>query len=393
MFSKRFATVLFVIIFSFSASAQVLTLDFVLKDSKFILLKLPVENSADSLTVFFDTGATNSLIDTSVAKKYGLKSNYSQKVAGAGGEKTYEILTGHTLKLSDNISINGVNLIFEDITRLRSTLGENFDMIVGNDILKNYLTEISFKERKIRLYPFGTEVKKVGFTKIDFEFGNGIAIPQFPVQIRTENGETFQDTVLFDSGAGLSLLINTPFNQTHDVVSKMGKTTSNTLNNLSKKSVSTDGILENISFSKFSFNRVPVTVSSDTEGVSGYKGYLGILGAVIINRFDIILDYQKKELYLKPNYLFNDGFELPNPVKLIRSEEKVIISEVNPESVAYRKGLRSGQEIISVNNTQSSDIFFYRNALRQYGKKVKLKIADPDGSVRTVKFKPQSLLK
>ena len=253
MFSKRFATVLFVIIFSFSASAQVLTLDFVLKDSKFILLKLPVENSADSLTVFFDTGATNSLIDTSVAKKYGLKSNYSQKVAGAGGEKTYEILTGHTLKLSDNISINGVNLIFEDITRLRSTLGENFDMIVGNDILKNYLTEISFKERKIRLYPFGTEVKKVGFTKIDFEFGNGIAIPQFPVQIRTENGETFQDTVLFDSGAGLSLLINTPFNQTHDVVSKMGKTTSNSLNNLSKKSVSTDGILENISFSKFSY--------------------------------------------------------------------------------------------------------------------------------------------
>lgn len=142
--------------------AQVLSKKFNLIQDKYIIFKLPIENSKDSLDVFFDTGATTALIDKEVAKKFGLKSNYSQTIAGAGGEKKYDILAGYSLKLDENHKLEGVNLVFEDLSRLRSTLGYNFDMIIGNDFLKKYLTKIDFKQKQIYFYNFDSQLDRNG---------------------------------------------------------------------------------------------------------------------------------------------------------------------------------------------------------------------------------------
>ena len=65
----------------FEVQAQDVTLPFELYENKYILIKLPTEK--DSLTFYFDTGATTTLLDKETAGKFGLKANYQQKVSGA----------------------------------------------------------------------------------------------------------------------------------------------------------------------------------------------------------------------------------------------------------------------------------------------------------------------
>ena len=99
----------------------------------------------------------------------------------------------------------------EDLTRLKGAVGQKFDGIIGNDLLKNYLTVVDISARKILLYPFGTKLNLNRYTPVQFNFNNGIQIPQFPLSIKLENGEKLTGNSLFDSGAGISLMVSSPF--------------------------------------------------------------------------------------------------------------------------------------------------------------------------------------
>lgn len=143
----------------------------------------------------------------------------------------------------------------------------------------------------------------------------------------------------------------------------MGKTATAATSNLSKVSSTTYGVVSALSLDDFKFSNVPVMLSSDNAGVSGLKGYLGILGSEIINRFDLIIDYKSLKLYLKPNHLFSKKFALPPSIKIAKVGKDFMISEVSKNSDAYKKGVRAGQKIISVNDKKSDDIGYYRDFL------------------------------
>ena len=152
-------------------------LQFELYKAKYILVKLPLSNSKDSLTFYFDTGAASTMLNKNVAHKLGLKANHSKNVKGAGGDKKYEMIINQKVKLTENDSIDGVNFILEDLTALREALGKNYDGIIGLDILKNYQTEINFRSQKITLYKSEELLDLQGYSEQPYTFKNQIVSP------------------------------------------------------------------------------------------------------------------------------------------------------------------------------------------------------------------------
>ena len=373
----------------FEVQAQDVTLPFELYENKYILIKLPTEK--DSLTFYFDTGATTTLLDKETAGKFGLKANYQQKVSGAGGEKIYDVVLNQKIFLTKDKSIDGVHFVLEDLSRLKSLLEKPFDGIIGNDIIKNYVTKIDFKKKQIELYK-DSMPEKEGFTGISFNFKNNIPIPQFPITVEMDGGWKFSGDVFFDSGAGLSLLFNAPFVEENFLTYKLGKSFVTDSNNLSNKTKTINTKIKRIKLGSFAFDNVPVALSSDKEGVSSHKEYLGILGSEIINRFDIILDYKDMILYVKPNYLYNNKFEIPvSPIKLKKSENGILISSVVENSEAEKLGLKEGQKIISINGKVTNDIAVYRKMLSQKNKNVVIKYQDGEEE-KKIKLKLKELL-
>ena len=366
-----------------------IVLPFELYEDKYILITIPGLNSGDKLTFYFDTGASTTLLDKTVAERLNLKADFQQSVSGSSGNKMYDIVTARTLFLTPQLSIDNVNIVLEDLTRLNASIGNKFDGIIGNDILKHYLTKIDFTKKQILLYPFGEKLNTSTYTIIDFTFNNGIPIPQFPITIQLLNGDKFSGNVLFDSGAGLSLLLNTPFQQKNGVMDKVGNIITSSQNNLSNKTTTTLAVIKSLTIGTYTFDgKVPICISTDKDGVSSYEDYLGILGNDIINRFNIILDYSSKRLYLKPNDLYHKEFiTAVSPVKLALIDGKIVISDVIEGTMAYHCGLREGQTVISINGLANQSIQAYRKMLLDENNEVEIKYTDHQDAVQTCHFK------
>lgn len=366
---------------------------FELYEDKFILIKLPATDQKDSLVFYFDTGASTTLLDKKVAQRLQLKADFRQNVPGASGNKFYDIVTNQQFEVATGIYIRGINVVLEDLTRLNNNLGRHFDGIIGNDIIRNFQTKIDFGKKEIELNEPGNKFNTSGYSVIDFTFKNGIPIPQFPISIQLQNGDRFSGDILFDSGAGLLLLMNTPFVHDNNLLDKIGKTIVSSSDNLSGKTVSTQALISRLGIGEYSITgKLPVSLSSDKEGVSAYKGYLGILGSEIINRFDIILDYTALKLYLKPNYLFTKAYQQPvSPLKIAYADKGIVITTVIENTDAWQVGLREGQQLVSINGIEGAKIETYRKLLSAAGTEVNIKVLD-GGKVKEYKLQLRELL-
>ncbi|QXV66748.1 PDZ domain-containing protein [Mucilaginibacter sp. 21P] len=189
-------------------------------------------------------------------------------------------------------------------------------------------------------------------------------------------------------------MVNTPFQQKNDLMRKVGKRVESTQDNLSDKSVTTLAAIGGLKLGPFDFNqKLRVNISTDQAGASAYEGYLGILGAEIINRFDHIIDYKAKRIYLKPNYLYKQKFvaAVP-PVKLCLKDHKVIISSIIKDSPAYRSGLREGQTIVSINGRSNTDLQFYKEMMLKENEEVEVAYLDANDRPIKCRFKIEKLL-
>jgi len=97
-------------------------------------------------------------------------------------------------------------------------------------------------------------------------------------------------------------------------------------------------------------------------------------------------------LYVKPNYLYNNKFEIPvSPIKLKKSENGILISSVVENSEAEKLGLKEGQKIISINGKVTNDIAVYRKMLSQKNKNIVIKYLDGEEE-KKIKLKLKELL-
>lgn len=385
-------TLLLVFIISIRLNAQIAEIPFELKNN-LILLKVNINDDSKYKTFVFDTGASSDLLDSTTASKLGLKANYKQDISSGSGKKSYDIILHQKLTLQNKIEIDSTHLVISDLTKIKDKLERDFDGIIGYSLLKRYITKVDYESQKILLYYKIKSVDTIGYTAIPFEFANGIPIPQFDISVTLNNGESFTGRILFDSGAALTLLINTPYNEKSKLSQTAGKSMISSKESLHGTSISEKVAIKSMNISGYELSEMIISIAHDEDGVSSYENYLGILGAEIISKFDMILDYSSSTLYLKPNKTFNKPFEFPlSGIGLKKVNGNIIIDRVEKTCSAYIKGIRKGDKLISINKDSLGDITVYRDLLKKENDKVCLTIINSEGKTKKIKFKLKRLL-
>src|SRR5690606_35108767 len=280
---------------------------FILQENKCVFVEVKINDHPTPFLFFFDTGAGTSLISEELAQQLNIQPTYTETVSGASSSKTFKVAESQKLILGDKIVLDNVDLIIDDNTaQISKSLGRKFDGILGYDLLHRYLTKVDFDQKEFRIYQKPEELNTQGFTKHPIEISEDIPIPHLDVTFTLKDHSSYTGTVLFDSGAGLNLLINSRFQEQHDLLNKMPNRLIASQNDLTGKGLIILSTIQSLEFLGYKFNTEMLAhVSTDKTGVSAMPGYLGILGAEIINRFNFIIDYNNKLLYLQPNSLFN----------------------------------------------------------------------------------------
>lgn len=393
MVFKQLLTVFIVLFFGTEGlKAQILEIPFQLKND-IILIELQINDHTGSHTFVFDTGASYDVLDVEVAKSLGLKPDFKQEARGAGGTSTVDIVLDQKFVLGKGVSVASPNLVLVDLRKLRRKLEKNFDGIIGYSVLAKYITQIDYDQKKIRLFERIQDVNTAGYTRIPFQLSGGIPIPQFDIAMTLRNNETYKGPVFLDSGAALTLAVNTPYNKKHRLDEKAGKSILSETQNLNSTSISENIAIQSMTIGDYTLGEMVISLANDQDGVSSYKGYLGILGARVISRFNLVLDYAASHLYLKPNGNFSKAFEFPvSGITLIQESGSILISRVQEVSPAYQNGVREGDRLISINSTPAGDIETCRQLLKEEGKVCRLVLEDREGQRKEVTIKLERLL-
>lgn len=402
------------------------------------LIVIPVEINGVELSFLLDTGVSKPIMFNFLNVSEELKINQAEKIylRGLGEGESVEALRSRNniFKIGNAISISqSLYAVFDPNLNFAPRLGVPIHGIIGYDFLKDFVVEINYSSRFIRLHsPDKYKPKKCSSCEIfDIAFFNN---KPYIVGSAVIDQEEIPVTLLIDSGGSDALWlfddeergINIPEKHFQDF---LGRGLSGSVYGKRSK-------INSFSLGRFKLSRVNVAFPDSTSisFARKFKERSGTISGAILKRFNIIFDYSRRKISLKKNRNFSDpfyynksGISLEHDgVRVVKKvdegrgisrfqsvnesvatnsiissksykytlEPSYKIVELRIDSPAFRAGLKVGDVILSVNG-RHGHLYSMQQIIQMFygedGKRIRLLI-DRKGMQMKFQFKLESLL-
>lgn len=352
-----------------------------------ILLQAQFANFEDSLNFILDTGSGGISLDSATVDYFKIIPTPSNlTILGIAGIKKVSFLYNQKLRLP-GLTVDSLNFHINDYGILTSVYGEKIDGIIGYSLLSRYIMKINYDSLKIDIYSNG---------RIKYPKGGWLYEPilrTLPVQTaRIKDEKTVNTKLLFDIGAGLCLMLSKEFVEDSNFFNKKRVFFNKEAEGVGGKIDMELTVMKEVKIGPYRFRSVPVFVFDDNFNVTSYPYLGGILGNDLLRRFNLILNYAKKEFYFMPNSHYSDQFDYAySGVELYLIDDKIILGDVAVGSPAANAGLKEGDVIIGINNLLGQNIQNYKATLQGIGEKIKM-IISRNGELMEFTFKVKSIL-
>jgi hypothetical protein len=325
------------------------------------LVVIPVQiNDSPPLNFILDTGVnTTILVEPMIAQVFEFPIEDVVYVLGLGNEGIVEAGMARGLTFSmRGITGNNMNLIVipEGILSFSEFFGFPVHGIIGNDLFRQFPIRINYRTNTVRIYREPTYPVRRNSQVIPLEIDNNK--PYVWVHIEgDEKDKTDSLRLLVDMGATSPVFLNHSYKYLTEtrISSFLGKGISGELEGEM-------GRLENLAIGDFSIEKplVAYPQSDFLMDASFSFEWEGILGAGILSRFHIILDYASQKLILRKNRSFGRDFHSNLSGMDIIAEglrfNDYVVSHVRKNSIAYEVGILPGDRVISINRLSASQM-------------------------------------
>lgn len=356
-------------------------------EDNIILLKASIKGIDDTLNLVFDTGATTFVLDSIFASNNNIKPLSQQKGTGAGGSSSYSIANVEALQIND-FELKNLTTVLVDLTHLDKI--SPIDGIIGNDFLNKYVGMIDYDRRELVFYNDINEIKKPYANKLNFDFENGIPIPQTLLSIKLKSGLEFSGKVFMDTGANPNFVLNSNITRDNNLLELFDPKVIASFQTLTGEDELFESSLLSLNFMQENHTDVPISIPLSKEGVNTFPNILGILGNGIMNRYNWIFDYSELTAYYEPNSLNNSKFEYPcTDFRINREGNKMLFESVQPNSELDKKGIEDGMEINSINGYGIEAYPKLKALLKKEGVKLKIKYFSKRGKLKKMRIKTE----
>jgi len=204
-----------------------------------------------------------------------------------------------------------------------------------------------------------------------------------PIQVaRVEDEKIINSRFYFDTGAGLCLLLSHDFVEDSSILSRKKKPVLTQGEGLGGKMEMQLTTMKAFKIGPYRFKKVPTYIFEDAYNVTAYPYLGGLIGNDILRRFNVILNYDHRDIYLQPNSHFRDPFDYSyTGLGIYKIDGEVRALDIMPGSPAEKAGFQPGDMVMAMNNNFSKNVQTYKNMLQNIGEKVKVLVLREDGPV------------
>lgn len=321
------------------------------------LIILPFSvNGSDSLMFVLDTGYGGVLI-TELQDNRVLALNYARKIMmqGLGKGKSIEAYasTQNTFRMPGMIGENIDLLVaIDNIFDFSIRTGMVINGIIGGVFLKNFIVEVDYRNSMLKIwnpkYYRRSKLKK--YKLYDLELLDDKCFAKFNV---TSGGKSSLMKFLIDSGLSTPLWIDTRSGST---ISPLSNSIYNYLGyGLNGDIYGRVSRIPSVRIGDFNFKNI-IAAFPDTiyiGSVQNLNNRHGSIGADILRRFNVILNYPENKIGLRRNSSYKDRFFLDmsgiEVGSILPGFPGYKVLTIRANSPAYNAGLLVGDQIISIN--------------------------------------------
>ncbi len=353
-----------------------------------MLVRANIDDIKDTLNFILDTGSGGISLDSATVAEFGLVYQKSDKtIRGIAGFKSVNFTNNHTLHLP-GLTVEKLDFHINDYDLLTSVYGVKIDGIIGYSFLRRYIVKIDYDSMKIEVYAAGT----IQYPKGGYLMKPNFSSLAFPQAIVTDDRQ-ISNRFIFDTGAGLCMLLSNDFVQDSLLLKKKRKRYLTQAEGLGGKKSMDITVIKQVQIGPYKFKRVPIYVFSDNYNVTNYPLLGGLIGNDLLRRFNITLNYPDLAIYLKPNTHFNDYFDYSyTGLGIYQIDADVTVVDVIAKSPGEKAGFKAGDVIVAIDNNFSKNIQTFKNILQNAGNIVKV-IVLREGLPKVLKLKIQNILR
>ena len=367
-------------------SRELTTIPFIQLTGGIIILQAKLDDFPDTLNFVLDTGSSGISLDSSTVEYFGLKTTPTeQEIRGIAGIKKVSFLYNRKLHFP-RLSIDSLNFHINDYTILTQVYGERIDGIIGYSIFKKFILKVDYDSMKITFCTNGT---------IRYPRGGYLLKPtinQLVTQpLRIKDAKTIHSRFLYDMGAGLCMLLSRDFVDDSLFLDSRRKHYTKEGEGLGGKIDMELTVMKEVRVGPYRFRNVPVLVFTDETNVTQYPQLGGILGNDLLRRFNVIINYNRGDIFIISNRHYLENFDYSySGMELYMVDGKIIAGDVAKGSPAEQAGIKEGDEVVAVNSNFSQNLNQYKIALQQPDEKVKL-VLRRNGELILLQFKILSI--
>jgi hypothetical protein len=353
------------------APAKLLTrFPFVLLNGGIIVLKAKVDNSADSLNFVLDTGSGGISLDSTTVSDLGFTvSKSSRTIRGIAGLRLVDFVYDHTLRLK-GLDVPHLDFHINDYELLSSVYGVRIDGIIGFSFLRRFIVKVNYDDMTIEVYSPGIFKYPRGGYLLHPDFSN---LPLFTAMLKDNRDVT--ERFIFDSGAGLCLLLSKDFVEDSSIIKKARPIYTTQAEGLGGKKIMQLTVVKEVRIGPYKFKQVPVHIFDDEYNVTTYPLLGGLIGNDLLRRFNLIINYPEQRIYLKPNTHSIENFDYAyTGLGIYQVDAEIRVIDIIPGSPGDIAGFKTGDVIFSIENNYSKNIQAYKNLFQNSLGKIKVVI-------------------
>jgi hypothetical protein len=352
-----------------------------------IIIQARLDSFPDTLNFILDSGSSGISLDSATVSYFKLKPEPTERtIRGIAGIKKVGFLYDRMLRFP-NLIVDSLDFHVNDYSILTTVYGEQIDGIIGYSMLSRYIVKINYDSLKIDIcsngsvrYPRGGYLLKPYIN----------TLPVHSARIRDER--TVNTRFLHDIGAGVCLMLSKEFADDSTFLQKKRKLYPKEGEGVGGSITMNMTVIKELKVGPYRFRNVPTYVFNDDYNVTSYPYLAGLIGNDLLRRFNIIFNYQKKDIHLVPNSHFREPFDYSySGIELYFIDNKIEIGNIAEGSPAEDAGLKEGDIVVSVNNNFSQNFNQYKTALQSTNERLKL-IIRRNGELMQFTFKIKSIL-
>jgi predicted aspartyl protease len=317
-------------------------------DYRYRHLFVPVRITGQEGEVLFllDSGASMTVVDSSISAEMRLPQGGVMPGAGAGG------MTSFSMTRLPGLAIGGIE--FSEQTAISfplSGLLRKFEEteiggILGYDFLSRFVTRIDFESEILSFFEPDSFVPPDGASTIEAPLVHNI----FSLDASLDG---VQGKFYLDTGANSSLLYGSFADSTGLVTAK--RTLAMKIRGAGGEEEAALCRFDSLILGGFAIAKPVLAITRGEKGISVLENVDGVIGNDLLERFTVTLDYRQQRVLLEKNARFGEPFFRDRSgLQLARKDDgRFLVVAVVPDSPAERAHLRSGDTIVRVDGTKA----------------------------------------